>query len=317
MLQELYNIFQVIAIFGIIIIVMLYLKQNSILYAPDAAGMMNKAVKSNPINYRSPKERGMNFENVWINTKDKQRLHGWLIFHKNSTQLPTLIYFNGNAGNIGMRLDRVELFFKLFKINILIVDYSGYGSSTGTPSEDGLLLDAEATILFTKDNAKIDKQQIFIYGKSLGGGVAIYLGEKFGSLIQGIILENTFMNIPELVDHYYPLLRPIKRFLLKLKWYNDVRIRKVTRPILFITGANDEIIPTIHSHNLRAQATSSIYTDLISIPGGDHNECFKIGKEIYFEKIKIFIDFVLKVKKQSIVDSWADTNSTTDSFKDK
>jgi pimeloyl-ACP methyl ester carboxylesterase len=92
---------------------------------------------------------------------------------------PTLIYFHGNAGNIGIRLDVFsEIYFKV-KVNILAVDYRGYGCSEGVPSENGFLRDADAVLNYVFERNDLKNAGVFIYGASIGGAVAVYAGEKF------------------------------------------------------------------------------------------------------------------------------------------
>ena len=84
-----------------------------------------------------------------------------------------MIFFHGNAGNIGMRLPNIELIIKKCNSNVLILAYRGFGDSEGTPSEEGLKLDAEATLEFAQNHKDIDNDRIFVFGRSLGGAVAI------------------------------------------------------------------------------------------------------------------------------------------------
>ena len=84
-----------------------------------------------------------------------------------------MIFFHGNAGNIGTRLPNIEVMVKVMKCNVLIVAYRGYSNSEGTPSEEGLKLDAEAALEWAQSRKDIN--QIFIFGRSLGGAVAIQL----------------------------------------------------------------------------------------------------------------------------------------------
>ena len=89
----------------------------------------------------------------------------------------------------------------------------------------------------------LNPNKIFVYGKSLGGGVAIHLGSKFGEKIKGTILENTFCSVSDLVDFHYPILKYLKSFLLKLKWENAVKIKDLKCPLLIFTWEKDEIVP--------------------------------------------------------------------------
>ena len=87
-------------------------------------------------------------------------------------------------------------------------------------------------------------------GRSLGGAVAVQLGEKVQDAICGMILENTFTSISEIVDHIFPMIAYFKHFILRMYWPSIDRIPKVRVPMLFVVGTNDEVIPPAHSAKL-------------------------------------------------------------------
>lgn len=107
-------------------------------------------------------------------TKDKIKLHAWFVKanQSNPASCRTMIYFHGNAGNVGARIPHIEILVKKLNTNVLILAYRGYGHSEGTPSEDGLRLDAEATLDYALNDDEIDSSRVFVYGQSLGGAVA-------------------------------------------------------------------------------------------------------------------------------------------------
>lgn len=154
-----------------------------------------------------------------------------------------------------MRLNLIkELVFR-FEYNIIIVGYRGYGLSEGTPSEDGIKLDGQAIMnyVFTELVSKIDTTKVYIMGRSLGGAVAIYLQSTFNYSIKGLILENTFLSISDLVDKLFPILKPFKNLLLRNRWESKNLIMKIKVPILFIMSDKDELVPYEHMktlHNL-------------------------------------------------------------------
>ena len=90
--------------------------------------------------------------------------------------------------------------------------YRGYGDSEGTPSEEGLKLDAEATLEYALSRGDINKDKIIIFGISLGGAVAIQLCMG-NSKVQGMIVENTFTSIADMVDHLMPLVSRFKTYI--------------------------------------------------------------------------------------------------------
>ena len=84
-----------------------------------------------------------------------------------------MIFFHENAGCIGTRLPNIEKIVKSTNSNVLILAYRGYSDSEGEPSEEGLKLDAEATLEYAQNREDIDNSRIFVFGRSLGGAVAI------------------------------------------------------------------------------------------------------------------------------------------------
>ena len=83
---------------------------------------------------------------------------------------------------------------------MLILAYRGYGNSEGKPSEEGLKLDAEATLEYAQNHEEIDNDRIFVFGRSLGGAVATQLAMNKSNSIKGLIIENTFTSISDMVD---------------------------------------------------------------------------------------------------------------------
>jgi len=258
-LEFLLKIAMYAAFFVVLLLVMVYLMQNRMLYIPDAPSQAMRFPENNPKTYRNPAERNMLYEDVVIQTKDGLSLHGWFIKQKNPLQHETLIYFHENAGNIGNRLYSIDVLYQELEVNVLIVGYRGYGHSEGVPSEEGLALDAEAIYEWAVTCPQISKHKLFFVGKSLGGAVAIQLAEKVqgSGQVAGLILENTFTSISDMVDHIFPFLARFKQVILRINWPSIARIPNVRLPMLFVLGTNDEIVPPHHIYRLHEAATSA------------------------------------------------------------
>ena len=100
-------------------------------------------IEQNPPQYMSPDARGIQYEEVWLKTKDNIRLQGWFMYQPTETEKrETLIFFHENAGNIGLRLDWFQLVYTNLGVNILAVAYRGFSASEGKPSQEGILLDS-------------------------------------------------------------------------------------------------------------------------------------------------------------------------------
>ena len=118
---------------------------------------------------QTPEEWGLAYEDVFLDTEEGVRLHGWYIPRQGAKQ--TLLFFHGNADNISHRGASVEIFHRL-GLNIFIFDYRGYGKSQGKPDENGLYQDARAAWRYLTDERGFDQQDIILFGRSLGAFVS-------------------------------------------------------------------------------------------------------------------------------------------------
>jgi abhydrolase domain-containing protein 13 len=108
-----------------------------------------------------------------------------------------------------------------------LCDSAGYGKSEGHPSEQGLLLDAEAFIRVLRENPdlNIDAKQIILFGRSLGGAVAIAAADEFSEHVKAVIVENTFLSISYMVDSLMPALRYFKPLVLRVSTADHSTLR--------------------------------------------------------------------------------------------
>jgi fermentation-respiration switch protein FrsA (DUF1100 family) len=109
--------------------------------------------------------------------------------------------FHGNAGNIGYRLPIAKILSEQLKCNVLMLQYRGYGLSSGNPNEKGLMIDAQTGLDYIRGRHELRGTHIVLYGQSLGGAVAIALAarnQKQGD-IAGIVLENTFLSMRKMI----------------------------------------------------------------------------------------------------------------------
>lgn len=180
-------------------------------------------------------------------TPDGESLSAFLIkpANKAAAKPITLLMFHGNAGNIGYRLPIARILANDLQYTTLMVDYRGYGLSTGDPYEKGLMIDAQASLDFIRQRQDLKGNKIVIYGQSLGGAVGIDLVAKNKGTgdIKGLILENTFLSIAKMI----PSALPPARFLTPLcheYWKSEEVFPRITDiPILMLSGLKDEIVP--------------------------------------------------------------------------
>ncbi|XXQ39521.1 Serine aminopeptidase S33 domain-containing protein [Plasmodiophora brassicae] len=268
---------------------LLYKFQERLLYLPGAASPHIRP-RDNPQNYRRPDEWGMPFEDVTLVTADSVRLAGWMIKQPSAHNAPTLVYFHANAGNMGFRLPSIDQMYHRLSCNVFIISYRGYGDSEGTPSEQGLMLDAEAVLEhLLRERQDIDPRRLVVFGRSLGGAVALFIAKRYNAEVRATIIENTFTSIPDMVDVVLPLLAPLKRLILRIDWPSRSRIGHVTHPILFLSGTQDELVPSHQMEALYAAAVSSPHKEIHRVEDGTHNDTWLKGGEAYVAKMLEFI----------------------------
>jgi len=209
----------------------MYFFQNRLVYLPT------KSLTALPDAY------GLAYESISLKTSDGLKIHGWFLPAKNERSV--LLFFHGNAGNLSDRIETLEIFHRLH-LSVLIIDYRGYGQSEGSPTEAGTYLDAEAAWNFLTKTKKYASTQIFVLGRSLGGGIASWIAEKHKPL--ALILESTFTSIPDVGKQAYPFL-PV-RLLSRIKYNTLERVKKLSLPILIIHSPEDEVIDFSHGEKL-------------------------------------------------------------------
>lgn len=133
--------------------------------------------------------------------------------------------------------------------NVFMLEYRGYGSSTGQPDESGLNIDAQTGLNYLRQRAETRDHKLMVYGQSLGGAVAIKLVSKNQEKgdIAGLILENTFLSIRKLIPSVVPPAKYLT-LLCHQVWPSESVLPNITKiPTLFISGLQDEIVPYVSS----------------------------------------------------------------------
>lgn len=229
-----------------------------------------------------PQKYGVTYENVYFETEHHRSLHGWY-FHP-FPKARVLFYLHGNAGNISDRSHFVSELIRHLRVNLFIFDYQGYGKSEGSPSEMGMYQDARAAydILLHKGYTE---PQIIIYGKSLGGAVAIDLAAQ--KKMAALIVENTFTSAYEMARHLYPYLP--HQWMLTAKFDSLSKMKHIHVPKLFIHATQDPTVPYLLGQKLfEAAPQPKVF---YAVPSANHGASYLDGKESYFSHLN---DFLLK-----------------------
>lgn len=272
-----------------LVLVLLFKYQDNILYHPNIPGLP-LSPDDNPDGYKDPGERGVKYEDVMIETADGEKVHSWLMYHEGkSAKVPTLIYFHGNAGNMGFRLENSSKMYARTGINVLAMDYRGYGKSTGKPSEPGLNLDADAVLDWALAHPKLKGSPMVLFGRSLGGAVAVSLAHRRPHQVSAIILENTFLSISAMVDVLMPAVAFAKNIVLRIGWDSASLIGQLKCSVLFISGDSDELVPPFHMKELYEKAKNTAYKEFYSVSGGTHNDSYIVAGLAYYDRLREFL----------------------------
>jgi pimeloyl-ACP methyl ester carboxylesterase len=182
--------------------------------------------------------------------------------------LPTILLFHGN-GEVALEyLHFMDLFFEC-RVNLAVVDFRGYGHSTGTPRfnnlvKDGLPIYTEF-IKWIKENDL--KNSLFVLGRSLGSAPATEIGAHNPEDLKGVIISSGFGSFS-----------------------NDTRVKKFAKPTLIIHGSRDPIISVSEAQVNYDAVPDGVDKELIIIEGAGHNDLFDYYKKEYFAPIKEFIE---------------------------
>ena len=252
-----------------LLVVVVYFMQGRMLYLADVPGRTLSM---------TPTDVGMDFQDVSISTTDGVMLHGWFIAGRSSR---VLLFFHGNAGNISHRLDSIAQFQEL-GLSVLIIDYRGYGQSTGRTTESGIYRDADAAWHYLIDDRGIVANDIVVFGRSLGASVASRLASEYQPL--ALIVESSFTSVPDIAQDLYPWL-PV-RWLSRLSHATHDYVRDVRCPILIIHSRDDEIIPFRHGEAIFASANEP--RTLLTIRG-THNDAFLLDERAYVAGLRTFL----------------------------
>ncbi len=227
----------------------------------------------------TPASVGLAYEEAWFDTSDKKRLNGWFIPGEDAKF--TLIFCHGNAGNIGHRLEKI-LMFRDLGLNVFIFDYRGYGKSEGAPSEAGLYEDVKAAYDHLTKGRKIPKDNIILYGESIGGAVAIDLARKADA--RALITEETFTSVKDMARLAYPF---VPRFVFSSRFDCVSKIKNVACSKLIIHSVDDEIVPFYLGEKLfNAAAPPKKFLKI----RGTHNTAFLDSEERFTGGIRAFLD---------------------------
>jgi len=219
-----------------------------------------------------------------LRSADGNRLGAWWLPCPDSER--SLLYLHGNAGNLSDRGDSIIKIRKYLDTSVLIVDYPGYGKSTGRPSERGCYQAADAAYDFLVTELKRDPKQLLLFGGSLGGAVAFDLAKRKPH--GAVIIVKAFTSAPDIGSHWFPWA-PV-RWIMRNRFPSIEKIKDVHTPIFIAHGDKDRIIPFEHGERLFKAANEP--KAFLRLADQDHND--SLAGEFFVELRKFLAEHALR-----------------------
>lgn len=203
------------------------------------------------------------FSEVFVGTPDNETIQLW--YHPAKAGFPTIIYYHGNAYTLG---DRADIYAALTNkgFGILALSYRGYGKSTGSPTEQGLYIDARTTLQYAMTTLHINPARILLYGESLGTGVAVQMATEYK--VAGIVLQSPYTSVEGRAAEIYFYV-PV-HLLIKDKYDSIDKMADVKAPLLLFHGEKDRVIPVAHGRAMFAAANEP--KEAVFFPNTGHND---------------------------------------------
>jgi uncharacterized protein len=228
----------------------------------------------------TPRDCGLAYQDLAIVTEDRVKLHGWFVPCDEARS--TLLIFHGNGGNIGHRVQWIEMLHRL-NVNVMTIDYRGYGKSEGDPFEDGLYRDARAAYQWWVEERKPRGERLIVVGESLGGAIAVNLAARVSPA--GLIVQSTFTSARDMAKSMFPLglLFP----LIRVRFDSEKEIAQIHCPKLVIHGTSDEVVPFRLGKKLyeAAPPPKSFYV----VPEAGHNDLLWAAGAEYSRRLQSFL----------------------------
>lgn len=208
---------------------------------------------------------------VTLTTADGLQLTAWFVPPSGTDTGMAVLVAHGNGGNIA---DRAGFAAQLAArgLAVLLLEYSGYGGNPGSPSEEGLALDAEAAVAALRDLGHPPERTVY-FGESLGTGVVARLAVTHPPA--GVVLRSPFTELADVGAHHYPFL-PVRAILTDRFPVKD-NLARVTAPVVVIRGDRDSVVPTELSRQVAAAAPTLVDEVVLT---ADHNDPVMFGPRV-------------------------------------
>jgi fermentation-respiration switch protein FrsA (DUF1100 family) len=217
---------------------------------------------------------------------------GAYYFHPHA-HAPTVLFFHGNGEVMTDYLYDYHEQVAALGLNFLVVDYRGYGLSTGRPSLTRLLEDARAAWAHVTGPLGLRAADVVVMGRSLGSLAALEIIARAGADARALVIESGIARFDHWIARMAPLLERLNLDVALLKtalcsaFDNETKIRSARCPVLIMHAPEDEIVPVEHAHTLASWSDPS-RTVLHIFPAGGHNDIQLVNRDQYFKIMKEF-----------------------------
>jgi len=251
---------------------------------------------------KTPRDAGMPFDSIALTSDDGVTIQGWFIPAQSPDQPPatnaaplTLLFFHGRVGNMSDDMDKIHLFHDM-GLDVFAIDYHGYGTSGGAPTESALTGDAMAAYFYLVDKRNVKLGRLYICGEDLGAAVAIELAARVAPA--GLITEGANASVIEKIEEDWPLIP--WQYLLVNQFDSIKKIGDVRVPVLMFHSSDDEVVPFRDSQRLYVLAHEP--KELVEIHGS-HRDAFVKSFDTYYDKIDQFVHGEFKGKSADTISS--------------
>ena len=264
--------------------------------------------------FYQPEQFNLSYENILFYSQDGTQLHGWFFPSKSKVNPKgTVIQFHGNAENISTHFLSLSWLVK-HGYNLFIFDYRGYGKSEGSPSQEGMHMDALAALTqvialnhqrkellnqqtLRSEREKDDKLKLIVFGQSIGGTIVLSALNDFEDAeeIDAIVVESSFLSYKEIAKEKLSLawltwlFQPLAYFLVSDRFSPNKTLKDLPQiPLLIIHGDNDPIVPLHHGENIFKKANPPKL--FWRIEGGKHIGSMSYKNGLYKKKLLKFFE---------------------------
>lgn len=258
-IKYLKNILKVGVILYALILIMMYFFQEKIIFKPTTL----------PQNYVFTID--VPFEEIYLNGTENGKIHSLLLKSESSKGL--IVYYHGNRAGLE-RWSKIVTYFVRKNYDVLVMDYRGYGKSTGKRTEEILYKDAQLVYNYAK--TIYPEEKISVYGRSLGSGLATYIGSKNSP--HQLILETPYHSFVDVVRSWFKL---VPKFLMNYQMNSYQYIKNVKCKTTIFHGTEDKVVPLSSAQKLFKEASQS--KEFILIETAHHSNIGEFEK--YHQKI--------------------------------